>query len=129
MTASRAHYYDAFGLLIASDFPLHELRAGEPSRAPDLTICNHPIGRALPTREKGVVMDYTDPDGVVMAWPEVAGFRFADDKTIWAEKPDATTDRMLAFPLLGPVMAWALHMRGLFVLHASTVDVNGRTIA
>ncbi len=129
MTASSAYTYDAFGLLIASDFPLNELRAGDPTRAPDLNIRNHPIGRPMPTREEGVVMDYTDPDGVVMAWPEVAGFRFVDDRTIWAEKPEATTDRMLAFPLLGPVMAWALDRLDLFVLHASTVQVNGRTIA
>ncbi|MEL7198553.1 MAG: serine kinase [Pseudomonadota bacterium] len=129
MTAQSAYTYDAFGLSIESDFPLHELRPTDAARAPDLVIRNHPIGRPMPTREEGVVMDYTDPKGVLMAWPEVAGFRFVDDQTIWAEKPEATTDRMLAFPLLGPVMAWALNSIGLFVLHASTVQVNGRTIA
>ncbi|KWV90969.1 hypothetical protein [Erythrobacter sp. YT30] len=129
MTASSAHYYEAFGLLIESDFPLHELRTGKATREPDLSIRNNPIGRPMPTRTDGVVMDYSDPDGVVMAWPDVAGFRFADERTIWAEKPEATTDRMLAFPLLGPVMAWALNSLGLFVLHASAVQVNGRTIA
>lgn len=129
MAGAHAHYYDAFGLSIASDFPLPELRASEPVRDPDLSIIDRPIGCAIPPREQGVLMDYTAANGVVMAWPEVAGFRIVDEATIWVEKPASTSDRMLAFPLLGPVMAWLLNSRKLYVLHASAVRVNGRTIA
>lgn len=129
MSTGQAFHYDAFGLSIASDFPLHELRPGQPYDVPDLRILNHPIGVAMPERADGVLMDYTSPEGVLMAWPEVAGFRIVDERTIWVHKPDATSDRMLAFPLLGPVMAWLLNSRGLFVLHASAIQVEGRTIA
>lgn len=128
MSASAPHFYDAFGLSIASDFPLHELRPAPLCDVPDLTILNRPIGCSLPKRENGPLMDYTNPDGVIMAWPEVAGFRFVDDSTIFAQKHADTTDRMLAFPLLGPVMAWALNARKMNVLHASAVNVGGRTI-
>lgn len=123
------HRYNAFGLNIASDFPLEELRLGDDSVPADLTIIDRDIGIDLPSEEDGVVMNYSDPDGAVMAWPGVAAFRFVDLNTIWARKYDEAPDKYFAFPLLGPVMAWYLNMRGLFVLHSSAVHFEGRTLA
>ncbi len=124
------YHYDAFGLNIASDFKVEELRPGNAQAQPDLTIINRDLEYDLPSDEDGVVFDYTDPGGVVMAWPGVAAFRMVDENTIWARKYDEAPDAYFAFPLLGPVIAWYLNtMRGLFVLHASAVHIEGRTIA
>lgn len=123
------HRYEAFGLNIASDFAVEELRIGEADTPPDLTIIDRDLGLPLPTPQQGVVFDYKDPGGVVMAWPGVAAFRFVDENTIWARKYDEAPDAYFAFPLLGPVMAWYLNMRRLFVLHASAVQIDGHTLA
>lgn len=121
--------YDAFGLTIASEIPLHELRTASAGAKPDLSFVNRNLGRDLPTSEQGVLMDYDDPAGVVMAWPGVAAFRLVDKNTVWVEKYDEAPLSFVAFPILGPVMAWMLNWRGLFVLHASAIDVDGKTVA
>ena len=129
MAQRQTHRYDAFGLSISSEFEVAELRAGNERRPVDLAILDRDIGRDLPTKQDGVVFDYADPDGVVMAWPGVAAFRFVDERTIWARKYEEAPDKYFAFPLLGPVMAWFLTMQHLFVLHASAVHWEGRTLA
>lgn len=123
------HSYDAFGLKIVSDFPLEELREATGDGPADLTILDRDIGRPLPTEEDGLLFDYTDPDGMVMAWPGVAAFRIVDENTIWARVYDDAPEGIFSFPFLGPVMGWYLNMRGLFVLHASAVHLEGRTLA
>ncbi|MEL7217818.1 MAG: hypothetical protein AAGK01_05235 [Pseudomonadota bacterium] len=123
------HRYEAFGLKIASEFPLEELRACSGDAPPDLTILDRDIGIDLPAKEQGIMFDYTNPDGAVFAWPGVAAFRFVDENTIWARLYNDAPDGIFAFPFLGPVMAWFLNMRGLFVLHSSAVHLEGRTLA
>ncbi|WP_137680713.1 hypothetical protein [Aurantiacibacter suaedae] len=121
--------YDAFGLTIESDIPLKELRHASPGAVPDIRFINHPIGRDLPGREDGIVMDYADPAGTVMAWPDVAAFRLVDKSTVWVEKYPEVPESYVAFPILGPIMAWMLNWREFFVIHASAIDINGKTIA
>ena len=122
-------FHDAFGMTIASQVPLPELRPAAAGSDPDLRIERGSIGYPLPSRERGVVMDYAAEGGVVMAWPDVAGFRFVDRGTIVVEPYPDTPEAYLAFPILGPVMAWLLNWRGRFVLHASAVDIGGRIVA
>lgn len=123
------HRYEAFGLNIASEFAVDELRRGDAACPPDLTILDRDIGIDLPDPQGRVRFDYTDPGGVVMAWPGVAAFRFVDESTIWARLYDDAPDGIFSFPFLGPVMGWYLNMRRLFVLHASAVHIDGRTLA
>lgn len=125
----KRHRYDAFGLTIESDFELRELRAGDESRAPDLRVIDRDIGRPLPQAGDHSGFDYTDPEGAVFAWPGVAAFRFVDENTIWAQLYEDAPDGIFSFPFLGPVMGWFLNMRRLFVLHASAVHLEGRTLA
>lgn len=121
--------YEAFGLVIESDIPLKELRPAAPDAVPDIRFLEHAIGRELPRREEGIVMDYHDPAGVVMAWPDVAAFRLVDKATVWVERYPGVPESYVAFPILGPIMAWMLNWREFFVIHASAIDINGKTIA
>ncbi|RIV89758.1 hypothetical protein D2V17_05695 [Aurantiacibacter xanthus] len=121
--------YDAFGLTIESDIPLNELRPAAPGAVPDIRFVNRPIGRDLPRLEDGIVMDYADPAGVVMAWPDVAAFRLVDKGTVWVEKYPDVPESYVAFPILGPIMAWMLNWREFFIIHASAIDINGKTVA
>ena len=127
--ADQEGYYHAFGLKIASDIPLSELRTAVGDGPPDIRFIERPIGRSLPGRDQGVVMDFRDPNGLVMAWPDVAAFRLVDCSTVWVEKYSGVQGSYVAFPILGPVMAWMLDWRGYFVLHASAININGRSIA
>lgn len=119
--------YRAFGLLIESDFALPELGIAEPgSGAPDLRIVRTGIGRDIPPPDAQPVFDYDDPSGSVMIWPQVAGFRFRAPDVIEVEPAPTAKPELLAFPLLGPVMGWFLHLQGRMILHASAVTWRGR---
>ena len=129
MSEQRRGLYDAFGLVIESDIPLTELRLAAAGTAPDIRFVERPIERALPRREDGIIMDYHDPAGIVMAWPDVAAFRLVDKSTVWVERYPETPLSYVAFPILGPIMAWMLNWREFFVIHASAIDINGKTVA
>jgi len=123
--------YQAFGLTIESDFALKELREADSSIRgdADIRIIEADLGRPMPPKDSKPVFDYHDPEGAVMIWPFVAGFRIRASGVIEV-KPAADADpRYLAFPILGPVMAWMLHLRKLFVLHASSVLIDGQSFS
>ncbi|WP_278983296.1 hypothetical protein [Sphingobium yanoikuyae] len=119
--------YRAFGLTIESDIPLPELTAIEPSASPDIQIV---YGRdmALPTREQGVVAQFRRDGTHFLAWPDVAAFQFRSPALIEVQPYPDTPVTYLPFPLLGPIMALALHMRKLVTLHASAIDINGHGV-
>ncbi len=118
--------YQAFGLLIESDFDLPELAGADADdRVPDLRIVQKNIGREIPEPDAQPVFDYNDPGGIVMIWPQVAGFRIRMPDTIEIERASHAKPEYLAFPLLGPVMGWFLHLRGQMILHGSAVTWHG----
>src|SRR3990170_80370 len=120
--------YRAFGLTIGSDIALDELaQAGNDSR-PDLVIRNTELGRPLPPTGSPPVFDYHDERGVVMIWPGVAGFRLIGGDLVEVEPYPDAPERFLAFPILGPVMAWMLERKGLLVLHSSAVAIDGKSV-
>ena len=128
------NHYSAFGLHIASEVTLPELRPAElqlgvPQTTPDIRISRGDAGRPMPTRKDGIVFDYADPDGIYMAWPGGAAIRIKDNRDVTIQPDTGVPDSYLAFPLLGPVMAWILIQRGLVVLHASAVEIDGQCVA
>ena len=120
------NHYQAFGLLIESDLDLPELSPTNlAGRTPDLRIIRTDIGRALPEPDEQPVFDYEDSGGIVMIWPQVAGFRIRMPDVIEIDPAACSKPEYLAFPLLGPVMGWFLHLRGRMILHASAVNWRG----
>ena len=115
-------WYRAFGLLIRSEIPLPELTPAEQGRA-DLTIALAPADRPWPTLAEGVAFSFGE-DEQHLAWPEVAAFRIVGTDRVEVIPHPGVPDSYLAFPLLGPVMALLLHLRGLLVLHASAVAIG-----
>ena len=122
--------YRAFGLQIESDWQLPELAAasGQSDVDPDVRIVTGDIGRSIPAPDCPPIFDYEDPHGVVMIWPQVGGFRIRAPDIIEMQPAPTAKREYLAFPLLGPVMAWLLHMRGRMILHASALKWEGRAI-
>jgi hypothetical protein len=120
--------YQAFGLTIRSDVALEELAPAGGDAPPDLIIRKTGLGRPLPPRGSAPVFDYYDERGVVMIWPGVAGFRLVGDDLVEVEPYPDAPERFLAFPILGPVMAWMLERKGLLVLHSSAVAIDGKSV-
>jgi hypothetical protein len=122
-----AHCYRIHGLELWSDIELPELVRVEPDR-PDLTVRLATIARVAPADSRGAYFHFSDED-FFFAWDAVGKFLVRDERTIEVEPAPGLDDRLLAFPLLGPVLAMTLHRRGALVLHASAVDVAGRAVA
>jgi hypothetical protein len=120
--------YRAFGLTIDSDVALEELSPAGGDAPPDLVIRKTGLGRPLPPAGSSPVFDYHDERGVVMIWPGVAGFRLVGGDLVEIEPYPDAPERFLAFPILGPVMAWMLDRKGLLVLHSSAVAIDGKCV-
>lgn len=122
--------YQAFGLKISSDVKLQELLpARDDEQAPDLSIRLRDLEYNIP--EIGTApafFDYEDENGCLMMWPGAICARIASEDLIEIQPYEGVPERYLGFPILGPILGWLLHMRGLFVLHASAVVWEGKTI-
>jgi hypothetical protein len=117
-------YYRAYGLIVASDVALPELQPAEPA-APDILIAIGMIDMPKPSAETATIFRF-EPDRQYLAWHAVGAFLISGSNRIDIEPAPGVDDALLAFPLLGPVMALLLHQRGLLVLHASAIAVAGR---
>lgn len=122
--------YRAFGLTIGSDVRLDELAPQTDNSAPiDLRIVRSHFGETIPPLGSPSRYDFDGPDGIEMMWPGAAAVRIRNPSLVEIQPFDNVPERYLAFPLLGPVMGLMLHMRGMFVLHASAVHRAGRSVA
>ncbi|WP_137929183.1 phosphoenolpyruvate carboxykinase (ATP) [Mesorhizobium comanense] len=117
-------FYRAYGLTIASDVTLPELEPAAPAVA-DIVIALGPIDMPKPSPETATVFRF-EPDRQYLAWHAVGAFLISGGCRIDVAPAPGVDDALLAFPLLGPVMALLLHRRGLLVLHASAVAIAGQ---
>lgn len=129
MASDIPYKYQAFGLIIKSDIELDELESVSDDAVPDVSIVREDWIGSLPDKGQPPVFNYTAPRGVEMIWPGVAAFVIIDNGRIEVTPYPDVPEKFLAFPILGPVFGWLLERRGLFVLHASGVAVNGSCVA
>lgn len=123
--------YRAFGLAIASDLVLPELLPApqDPAAAPDLVIRRVDTGRAFPAPEAEGTFRFGDAASFLL-YPAIGAFRIAAPSLIEVEPRPGVDPALIAFPLLGPVMALLLQMRGAFLLHGSAMaDPSGKSSA
>ncbi|RWC40771.1 MAG: serine kinase [Mesorhizobium sp.] len=116
-------FYRAYGLTIASEVMLPELEPAAPGAA-DVVITVGAIDLPKPSPEAATDFRF-EPDRQYLAWHAVGAFLISDGRRIDIEPAPGVDDALIAFPLLGPVMALLLHRRGLLVLHASAIAVAG----
>ncbi|MCE7698045.1 MAG: hypothetical protein K8E24_004145, partial [Methanobacterium paludis] len=119
--------YEAFGLKIHSEIKLPELRPCE-SEIPDLTIR---LGKVYPDLEpvldKGLSFK-TTKNAIYRFWDPVGKFKITKDSIVMDLVPGLNKTILRNF-LLGTVFATFLRQRGLFVLHASSININNSAIA
>ncbi|MFV0644569.1 MAG: hypothetical protein ACK5NN_08725 [Sphingomonadaceae bacterium] len=121
-----SHYYQIYGLAVASDFYLAEAESCEPC-VPDITIRNRAVAAhdAGPNAANGSFRSFIQqPDGDLLVFSGVGRFRVQHGKAISVELDPGFDRRLIGLPLLGPVMAILLHQRGHMVLHASAIAID-----
>lgn len=116
--------YRAYGLGIRSDLELPELVA-EPLQRVDVDIRRCAVDWPPDGLLASTVLDLS-ADTQYLRWPHVARVAIHNAREVSIEPaPDAGAP-LVRLPLLGPVMAMLLYLRGYFVLHASAVAIDGR---
>ena len=139
-----------YGLLLESSVPVPGLPLASRSIEPDIRVYvqqpESPI-RSAPQLAPGDVV-YSSPEtndrGAPMlrvaklASGDYFGFWYGDGasfavqrdgREIWADWTDRSTLEDACVYLVGPVLAFAIRLRGMTCLHASAVAVDGRAIA
>jgi hypothetical protein len=118
-TRTGPHHYRAFGLAIASDMALPEL-VPAPAGPADLVIRIVHTGREFPEPETPGTFRFGDTCAFLL-YPQVGAFRIAAPSLIEVEPRPGVDPGLVAFPLLGPVLALLLQARGSFLLHGSAL--------
>jgi hypothetical protein len=119
--------YEAFGLKIHSKILLPELRPLE-SETADITIylgeVDLPQGNVL---NEGFSYNVTK-NAIYRFWDDIGKFKITKS-SITIDPAHGLNKIILRTFLLGTVFATLLRLRGLFVLHASSVNINGSAVA
>ncbi len=121
----------SYGMRILSDIDLPELDLdvhGAPDRTPDLIIRRHPVTLSAATRVRPMA-ELFGPEATDLWWQTVGGFHLPlEGRELFVDPLPGIGDDLVAYPLLGTVLALALHRRGQFTFHASAVSVGGRGV-
>jgi len=117
------YVYEAYGLGIHSVMPLPELVPLAEANA-DVVLKTEKIDWS-PTE---YWVSFTD-DEVYLCWEELGKFRVKGGSEVIVDQLPAVDESLIRLPLLGTVLAVLLHQRGLLVLHASAVEIDGRGFA
>ncbi|CDX26557.1 conserved hypothetical protein [Mesorhizobium sp. ORS 3324] len=118
-------FYKAYGLTISSEVVLPELEPTAPA-APDIVIAVGSVDFPRSATEGGTAFRF-EPTRQYLSWQAVGTFLISDACRIDVDPAPGIDDPLLAFPLLGPVLALTLHQRGLLILHASAIAVGGQS--
>ncbi|HEV7427002.1 MAG TPA: hypothetical protein VGQ46_11595 [Thermoanaerobaculia bacterium] len=117
--------HTAFALTIASDIPLHDLPPG--SGDADVVVRIGTLAEPRPDLDAWSV--HASPDEAHGWAPGAGAFRVRGGTEIVLDPPAGADERALRLAIVGPLLGVILAQRGRFVLHASTVVIDGRAVA
>jgi hypothetical protein len=119
------HLHSAFGLVIASDLHLTELP--DAAGTPDVEITLAALDDAPAPSDNLVIL--AEPNHVRGWIPTAGAFRVTGGREILLDPIADADERALRLVLVGPLLGVVLSQRGHFVLHASTVAIDGSAVA
>ena len=121
------HQYTVFGLNFASDIEFPQLLSGEGTG--DFAIRVGPVALQPPPELSRLVASYWWSEGsLCLRWTDVATCQLVGANEIVVDlAPDAEMARVRQF-ILGPAIGALLHLRGVYTLHASAVEMGGRAV-
>ncbi len=118
--------YLAYGMSIRSDLALPELQGGFPGYC-DLRIRLSSAQALANGARRDPVFEF-GREAQRLSWASAGSFVIRRDSEIEITPALHADEELLRLPLLGPVMGLLLHLRGMLVLHASAVAVEGRGV-
>jgi hypothetical protein len=119
--------YEAFGLKIHSEIPLPELIPSE-SETADITIYLGEVDLPTVNVLNEEVSYKVTKNAIYRFWDEIGKFKITKNSII-IDSVNSLNKKILRYFILGTVFATILRLRGLFVLHASSVNINGSAVA
>ncbi len=119
--------YFAYGLGIQSELPLPEL---VPAQAGDDVVIRLQGDDGIPSEVAGQEWYWRiSSDDAVLSLKDVGVFLIREGREITVIPASGAEESLLRLYLVGNIMAILLYQRGLLVLHASAVEVNGHAVA
>lgn len=119
--------YVAYGLGIHSALELPELTPG--SSPPDVVVRPGHVTVPPTTVPASNGLLHTSGDEDCLYWPDVGAFLLRHGREVTFDPRPGVTSGVLRLYLLGPVLGLLLHQRGLFILHASAIVLDGGVVA
>jgi hypothetical protein len=125
ITSITMHSYFAFGLHILSDLELPELVPADGQ--PDVIIRFGDVDWQAPDDlDRG---HHATAEEIYFFWKDVGTFVVRGGHEVVIQPVPDVENHILRLFILGTVLAGVLHQRGLLVLHASAVMMNGGAVA
>lgn len=121
-----AYFYIAYGLRIRSELPLPELQASAEGSL-DITISSADLSE-FSAETDGLQNFRQIAGGHYLYWNTAGRFLVRGGREIVVDASPGVDADLLRLPLLGTVLATALHQRGLLILHGSAVIVGDGAI-
>lgn len=125
---SLSFVYSAYGLVLASEFPLRGPR-GTISAEADVAIAQGPVPEKLARIETETMHWQANGNELLFDVPRVARYHVSGGKNIRYQPAAGTTADAFEPFLLGTCLGAALIQRGRPVLHAAVVAKNGLSVA
>jgi hypothetical protein len=120
-----AQHYSIFGLTLASELALPELRpAAPPPGAPDIVISLGDIADG--ERAPGI---HRTADGALLNIGGVARYAVGGGTRIRVEPSPGVPLANVRLFLLGSAMGMLIHQRGLLPLHGNAIEIGGKAVA
>ena len=129
MATANTATYEAFELTVRSAFDVPELPPAEtaPDGRADVTITEERIPRPLSAASESTFHAVTEREYYLLY--DAATVRIVDGKSIAVDPASNVPSEVLRHVLVGPALNHLLDQRGYFVLHASTVSIDGYAVA
>lgn len=127
-------YYRMACLSVCSQLPLPELNEQLESAASkhepsdiEVVLGNVPVNLSQPLYKTPFYQ--LDRDNLLLQLPGIAGYLVENGQKVTIQPAKEASERDIRLFLLGSVFGTLCHQRGLFALHASAIEFNGRAYA
>lgn len=118
------YLYEAFGLILQSEYPIAQLLAAPEGAAADVEVC-----RADLTGFNIALGHYRQsPTELIISIADVGTFRITGGKLIQVDPDQSCTLSCLGVYIMGSCMGAVLHQRGYMPLHGSCVTDGSRAV-